>query len=59
MKARIQLLVTVTVDGDYYFDADDLANNVTGWIEAALDDRDDIDAYGDGLTIQRAEGVKL
>lgn len=55
MQASIKLVVTVTVDGDYYFDADDLANNVTGWIEAALDDRDDIDAYGDGLTIERTE----
>lgn len=57
MKASIKLVVTVTVDGDYYFDADDLANNVSGWIEAALDGRDDIDAYGDGLSFERVEGL--
>lgn len=53
MKARIQLLVSVAVDGDYYTDADDLAAHVDGWIQGALDDRDDIDAYGDGLSITR------
>lgn len=57
MKARVQLLVTVSVDGDYYMDADDLAHHVDGWIQAALDDRDDIDAYGDGLTIERVPGA--
>lgn len=55
MKASIRLVVTVTVDGDYYTDADDLAAHVDGWIQAALDDRDDIDAYGEGLQIERTD----
>ncbi|ALO79379.1 hypothetical protein [Streptomyces phage phiSAJS1] len=53
MKATVRLLVAVRVDGDYYTDADDLAAHVDGWIQGALDDRDDIDAYGDGLSITR------
>lgn len=55
MRGTIQLLVAVRVDGDYFADADDLANHVGIWIEGALDDRDDIDAYGDGLSITRVQ----
>lgn len=55
MNGTVRLMVTVTVDGDYYVDTDDLANHVQGWIESALDDRDDIDAYGPGLEIERVE----
>lgn len=59
MKARIQLLITVTVDGEYYSDPEDLASHVDGWIQGALDDRDDIDSYGDGLSIELKEAVTL
>lgn len=55
MKATVRLLVAVRVDGNYFTDADDLANHVGIWIEGALDDRDDIDAYGDGLSITRVQ----
>lgn len=57
MKAKISLLVTVSVDGDYFYDADDLAAHVDGWITGALEDRDDIDAYGDGLSITRVNDL--
>jgi hypothetical protein len=48
-------MVTVTVDGDYYCDTDDLARHLSDWIQGALDDRDDIDAFGwskDGIDLR-------
>lgn len=53
MDCKISLRVTVAARGDYYTGADDLAAHVDGWITGALDDRDNIDAYGDGLSITR------
>lgn len=58
MNGAISLLVTVRVDGDYYTGPDDLAAHVDGWIQGALDDRDDIDAYGDGLSITRVQDAQ-
>lgn len=34
--------VTVTAEGDYYVDADDLGRHVDMWIQGGLEDRDDI-----------------
>lgn len=52
MKATIRLLVAAHVEGDYFTDEDDAARHIGYWIEGALDDRDNVDAYG-GLSITR------
>lgn len=54
MHASIRLVVTVTVEGNYYADPDDLARHVTAWIEDGLSSRDDIDTI-DGLKIERTD----
>ena len=55
MNGTVRLMVTVTVDGDYYTDTDDLARHLSDWIQGALDDRDGIDAFGwskDGIDLR-------
>jgi len=51
----ITLTVRIQARGDYYFDADDLAANARQWIDAALEDRDDIHT----VTITEAEPVPV
>lgn len=65
MNGSIRLMVTVTVDGGYYSDTDDLARHASSWIQSAFEDRDGIDAYGwseddinltgGGIEIERVE----
>lgn len=42
MRVDVHVTVETRKGGDYYFDHDDLARHVTGWIEGGLDDRDDL-----------------
>ena len=61
MNGSVRLMVTVTVDGDYYVDTDDLARHVSTWIVDGLSSRDDIDAFGwssDGVNLQGG-GVEI
>jgi len=51
----ITLTVRIQARGDYWDDAADLARNARAWIDAALEDRDDIHT----VTISEAEPVPV
>lgn len=55
MSVILQLTVSVPLTGDYYGTPEEAASQIGGWIQAALDDRDDIDAYGEGFSVELTE----
>lgn len=55
MSVILQLTVNVPLTGDYYGSVEAAADQIGSWIQAALDDRDDIDAYGEGFSVELTE----
>ena len=58
MSVILQMTVTVPLTGGYYGSNEDAACLIGSWIRAALDDRDDIDAYGEGFSVELTEVFK-
>lgn len=58
MSVILQMTVNVPLTGNYYGSTEEAASQISGWIQGALDDRDDIDVYGEGFSVELTEVFK-